>query len=100
MTGLMAALRRWSVGFVLVLVLVTVVAKGWSIVAGSFPTWFTKDIQLRPRVAGPGMKAAIIGTVDHHDDGHGDRGPTRNRRRHLPQRIRHAPTCSPAYSDS
>ena len=62
MTALML-LSVLVVGFVLVLVLATVVAKGWSIVAGSFPAWFTKDIQLRPRVAGPGMKAAIIGTL-------------------------------------
>ena len=51
------------VGGALVLVLVTVFAKGWSIVAGSFPQWFTKDIQLAPRRPGPGMKAAIIGTM-------------------------------------
>ncbi|MGZ4762254.1 MAG: phosphate ABC transporter permease PstA [Ilumatobacteraceae bacterium] len=50
------------VGFALLMVLATVVTKGWSIVTGSFPKWFTKDIQLRPRVAGPGMKAAIVGT--------------------------------------
>jgi phosphate transport system permease protein len=50
------------VGFALLLVLATVATKGWSIVSGSFPKWFTKDIQLRPRIAGPGMKAAIIGT--------------------------------------
>ena len=62
MTGLML-LSVLVVGFVLVLVLATVVAKGWSIVSGSFPAWFTKDIQLRPRVAGPGMKAAVIGTI-------------------------------------
>jgi len=51
------------VGFVLILVLITVVAKGWSIVSGSFPLWFTKDIQLSPRRPGPGMKAAIVGTA-------------------------------------
>ena len=50
------------VGFVLLLVLITVVTKGWSIVSGSFPDWFSKDIQLVPRRPGPGMKAAIIGT--------------------------------------
>lgn len=61
MTALML-LTVVVVGFVLLLVLATVVTKGWSIVAGSFPDWFSKDIQLRPRVAGPGMKAAIIGT--------------------------------------
>ena len=49
-------------GFVLLLVLITVVTKGWSIVSGSFPDWFSKDIQLVPRRPGPGMKAAIIGT--------------------------------------
>ena len=51
------------VGFVLILVLVTVLTKGWSIVAGAFPDWFTQDIQLSPRRPGPGMKSAIIGTV-------------------------------------
>jgi phosphate transport system permease protein len=61
MTGLMA-LSVLVVGFVLVLVLVTVLTKGWSIVSGSFPDWFTEDIQLSPRRPGPGMKAAIIGT--------------------------------------
>jgi phosphate transport system permease protein len=61
MTGLML-LAVSLVGFVLLLVLITVVNKGWSIVAGSFPDWFTKDIQLVPRRPGPGMKAAIIGT--------------------------------------
>ena len=50
------------VGFVLILVLATVGVKGWSIVSGNFPKWFTKDIQLAPRRPGPGMKAAIIGT--------------------------------------
>lgn len=62
MTALMA-LAVIVVGGALVLVLVTVIAKGWSIVSGSFPQWFTKDIQLAPRRPGPGMKAAIIGTV-------------------------------------
>ncbi|HEY4607777.1 MAG TPA: phosphate ABC transporter permease PstA [Ilumatobacteraceae bacterium] len=62
MTALMA-LAVILVGFVLLLVLITVVTKGWSIVSGSFPKWFTKDIQLSPRRPGPGMKAAIIGTV-------------------------------------
>ena len=50
------------VGFVLILVLATVATKGWSIVSGSFPSWFTKDIQLSPRRPGPGMKAAVVGT--------------------------------------
>jgi phosphate transport system permease protein len=61
MTALMAS-AVLVVGFVLVLVLATVAAKGWSIVTGAFPQWFTKDIQLSPRRPGPGMKAAIIGT--------------------------------------
>ncbi len=51
------------VGFVLLLVLITVVRKGWSIVVSEFPEWFTKDIQLSPRRPGPGMKAAIVGTI-------------------------------------
>lgn len=51
------------VGFVLILILITVLTKGWSIVSGAFPQWFTKDIQLSPRRPGPGMKAAIIGTA-------------------------------------
>src|SRR4051794_37104100 len=62
MTALMA-LAVILVGFVLLLVLITVVTKGWSIVSGSFPMWFTKDIRLSARRPGPGMKAAIIGTV-------------------------------------
>ena len=61
MTSLMAS-AVIIVGSVLVLVLATVVAKGWSIVSGAFPDWFTKDIQLSPRRPGPGMKAAIVGT--------------------------------------
>jgi phosphate transport system permease protein len=62
MTALMA-LAVVVVGGALVLVLITVIAKGWSIVSGSFPAWFTDDIQLAPRRPGPGMKAAIIGTI-------------------------------------
>ena len=61
MTALMA-FAVMAVGFVLILVLATVGVKGWSIVSGAFPDWFTKDIQLAPRRPGPGMKAAIIGT--------------------------------------
>jgi phosphate transport system permease protein len=61
MTMLMAS-AVLVVGFVLILVLATVGVKGWSIVSGAFPDWFTKDIQLAPRRPGPGMKAAIIGT--------------------------------------
>jgi phosphate transport system permease protein len=62
MTALMAV-AVIVVGGALVLVLITVIAKGWSIVSGSFPAWFTDDIQLAPRRPGPGMKAAIIGTI-------------------------------------
>ena len=64
--GVMTALMGLSVAIiavVLVLVLITVISKGWSIVSGQFPKWFTKDIQLSPRRPGPGMKAAIVGTV-------------------------------------
>src|ERR1043165_4264540 len=61
MTALML-LSVLVVGFVLVLVLATVGVKGWSIVSGQFPKWFTKDIQLAPRRPGPGMKAAVVGT--------------------------------------
>ena len=61
MTALMAS-AVLVVGFVLILVLATVGVKGWSIVSGAFPDWFTKDIQLAPRRPGPGMKAAIVGT--------------------------------------
>jgi phosphate transport system permease protein len=62
MTGLMA-LSILIVGVVLVLVLVTVIGKGWSIVSGSFPKWFTTEIPATARRAGPGMKGAIIGTA-------------------------------------
>jgi phosphate transport system permease protein len=62
MTWLMGAAVA-VVGGVLLLVLFTVIGKGWSIAAGSFPDWFTKDIQLSPRRPGPGMKAAIVGTA-------------------------------------
>jgi phosphate transport system permease protein len=62
MTALMG-LAVAVVGFVLLLVLITVLTKGWSIVTGAFPDWFTKDIQLSARRPGPGMKAAIIGTA-------------------------------------
>ena len=64
--GVMTALMGLSVAIiavVLVLVLITVISKGWSIVSGQFPKWFTKDIQLSQRRPGPGMKAAIVGTV-------------------------------------
>lgn len=62
MTALMS-LAVAIVGIVLLLVLSTVARKGWSIVSSEFPKWFTKDIQLSPRRPGPGMKAAIVGTV-------------------------------------
>ena len=62
MTTLMA-LAVVIVGGALLLVLITVITKGFAIVSGAFPAWFTKDIQLAPRRPGPGMKAAIIGTV-------------------------------------
>lgn len=62
MTGLMVASVAVVVG-VLLLLLVTVVGKGWSIVASSLPDWFTKDIPLTARRPGPGMKAAVIGTA-------------------------------------
>lgn len=62
MTGLMA-LSVLIVGFVLLLVITTVARRGWSIVAGAFPAWFTDDIQLSPRRPGPGMKAAVVGTT-------------------------------------
>ena len=64
--GVMTVLMGLSVAIiavVLVLVLITVISKGWSIVSGQFPKWFTKDIQLSPRRPGPGMKAAIVGTI-------------------------------------
>ena len=64
--SVMTALMGMSVAIVAVVlffVLATVVIKGWSIVASEFPKWFTKDIQLSPRRPGPGMKAAIVGTL-------------------------------------
>ena len=48
---------------VLLLVLGTVAGKGWSIVHSKFPQWFTKDIPATARRPGPGMNAAIIGTI-------------------------------------
>lgn len=62
MTVLMA-LSVAIIFLVLALVLTTVIGKGWSIVAKEFPKWFTKDIQLSPRRPGPGMRAAIVGTI-------------------------------------
>ncbi len=57
-TAMMTALMGLAVvlvGFVLVLVLVTVATKGWSIVTGQCPKWCTKDIIPSPRRPGPGM---------------------------------------------
>jgi phosphate transport system permease protein len=51
------------VGFVLLLVMITLVQKGLSIVISDFPRWFTTDIPLTARREGPGMKAAIVGTI-------------------------------------
>jgi phosphate transport system permease protein len=48
---------------VLLFVLGILLSKGLAIVFSDFPKWFTTDIPLTPRREGPGMKAAIIGTV-------------------------------------
>jgi len=48
---------------VLLFVLGTLLSKGLSIVFADFPAWFTTDIPLTPRREGPGMKAAIVGTI-------------------------------------
>ncbi len=48
---------------VLLFVLGTLISKGLSIVLADFPKWFTTDIPLTPRREGPGMKAAIVGTI-------------------------------------
>lgn len=47
----------------LVLVIGTVISKGAGIVFRDFPAWFTTDIPARTRSVGPGMSAAIVGTV-------------------------------------
>jgi phosphate transport system permease protein len=63
---IMTALMASSVGVVVIVlafVLFTLIGKGWSIVASDFPRWFTADIPLTPRREGPGMKAAIVGTI-------------------------------------
>ena len=62
MTVLMA-LCVGIVGFALVLVLITLLGKGLSIVTANFPDWFTTDVPLSARREGPGMKSAIIGTL-------------------------------------
>jgi phosphate transport system permease protein len=62
MTVLMGA-SVGIVGFVLLLVMITLLQKGLSIVVSDFPAWFTKDIPLTARRDGPGMKAAIVGTI-------------------------------------
>jgi len=44
-------------------VLYTVIKRGLGIVLGDFPAFFTDNIPIRSREAGPGMKPAIIGTL-------------------------------------
>jgi phosphate transport system permease protein len=51
------------IAIVLGFVLVTVISKGWGIVHTKFPHWFTDDIPPTARRVGPGMKAAIVGTI-------------------------------------
>ena len=63
MTGPDGRCRVVVVGVVLVLVLVTVVSKGWSIVSGDFPTGSPRTSSCRRADPGPGMKAAIVGTI-------------------------------------
>ena len=62
MTMLMAASVTVII-VVLAFVLFTVIGKGWSIVHSQFPHWFTDDIPATARRVGPGMKAAIVGTI-------------------------------------
>jgi phosphate transport system permease protein len=62
MTGLMGACLVVAI-IPLVLVLWTVISKGAAIVFGSFPSWFTDEIPIRSREAGPGMAPAIVGTI-------------------------------------
>jgi len=47
----------------LLLVMITLVTKGLGIVLRDFPDWFTKEIPIRSRQAGPGMGPAILGTI-------------------------------------
>lgn len=62
MTGLMG-LSLAIVGFVLLLVLITVIGKGLSTVLRSFPDWFTQDLSASNRRRSGGMRAAIVGTI-------------------------------------
>ncbi|MCU1395437.1 MAG: phosphate transporter inner rane subunit PstA [Ilumatobacteraceae bacterium] len=62
MTGLMVA-SVLVIAIVLGFVLVTTISKGWGIVHTKFPHWFTDDIPPTARRVGPGMKAAIVGTI-------------------------------------
>ena len=48
---------------VLLIVLVTVIGKGLSVVFTNFPDWFTQDISASNRRPGGGMRAAIVGTL-------------------------------------
>ena len=62
MTALMVA-SVLVITVVLAFVLFTVISKGWGIVHTKFPHWFTDDIPPTARRVGPGMKAAIVGTI-------------------------------------
>jgi phosphate transport system permease protein len=62
MTGLMALCLVLAV-IPLVAILYQVIERGWSIVVTDFPAWFTDDIPVRSRQAGPGMAPAIVGTI-------------------------------------
>ena len=62
MTALMA-LSLVIVAGLLLLVLVTVVQKGWAGVSRNFPAWFTEDISASKIRAGGGMRSAIVGTI-------------------------------------
>lgn len=62
MTALMV-LSLLVVAGILLLVLVTVVSKGWRAVSANFPAWFTEDISASKIRAGGGMRSAIVGTI-------------------------------------
>lgn len=47
----------------LVAVMWSVLGKGFSIVFSEFPSWFTDPIPVSSRREGPGMSAAIVGTI-------------------------------------
>ena len=47
----------------LVFVLITVVSKGFALLAGDFPKFLTSDIPITSRSKGPGMGPAIVGTI-------------------------------------